>query len=174
MGHLKNECIIPVFSKDNEVTISHHSFIEAVYDAANEVFRGERVDNPDVRVSHIIKGRIPEAMDKPVNLLLDSDRAIYYERMMFCNVGDYTQRGLRCNKCKLVANKSVSYLSAHVLGKAGDFSVDGMSAEEARQKIIENIDRLPHPIRMENGVAWLHIDVLEQYGIDEKIYLFNQ
>ena len=84
VGHLKNDCIIPVFSKDNEVTISHHSFIEAVYDAANEVFRGERVDNPDVRVSHIIKGRIPEAMDKPVNLLLDSDRTIYYERMMFC------------------------------------------------------------------------------------------
>ena len=84
VGHLKNECIIPVFSKDNEITISHHSFIEAVYDAANEVFRGERVDNPDVRVSHIIKGRIPEAMDKPVNLLLDSDRTIYYERMMFC------------------------------------------------------------------------------------------
>ena len=84
VGHLKNDCIIPVFSKDNEVTISHHSFIEAVYDAANEVFRGERVDSPDVRVSHIIKGRIPEAMDKPVNLLLDSDRTIYYERMMFC------------------------------------------------------------------------------------------
>ena len=84
VGHLKNECIIPVFSKDNEVTISHHSFIEAVYDAANEVFRGERVDNPDVRVSHIIKGRIPEAMNKPVSSLLDSDKTIYYERMMFC------------------------------------------------------------------------------------------
>ena len=84
VGHLKNGCIIPVFSKDNEITISHHSFIEAVYDAANEVFRGERVDNPDVRVSHIIKGRIPEAMDKPVNQLLETDRTIYYERMMFC------------------------------------------------------------------------------------------
>ena len=84
VGHLKNDCIIPVFSKDNEVTISHHSFIEAVYDAADEVFRGERVDSPDVRVSHIIKGRIPEAMDKPVNQLLESDKTIYYERMMFC------------------------------------------------------------------------------------------
>lgn len=84
VGHLKNDCIIPVFSKDNEVTISHHSFIEAVYDAANEVFRGERVDSPDVRVSHIIKGRIPEAMDKPVSQLLESDKTIYYERMMFC------------------------------------------------------------------------------------------
>lgn len=84
VGHLKNDCIIPVFSKDNEVTISHHSFIETVYDAANEVFRGERVDNPDVRVSHIIKGRIPEAINKPVNQLLESDKTIYYERMMFC------------------------------------------------------------------------------------------
>lgn len=84
VGHLKNDCIIPVFSKDNEITISHHSFIEAVYDAANEVFRGERVENPDVRVSHMIKGRISEAMNKPVNSLLDSDKTIYYERMMFC------------------------------------------------------------------------------------------
>lgn len=93
---------------------------------------------------------------------------------MYCNVGDYTQRGLRCNKCKMVANKSVSYLSAHVLGKAGDFSVDGMTAAEARKKIIENADKLPHPIRMEANVAWLHIDVLEQYGVDERIHLFEQ
>ena len=84
VGHLKNDCIIPVFSKDNEVTISHHGFIETVCDAANEVFRGERVDSPDVRVSHIIKGRIPEAISKPVNQLLESDKTIYYERMMFC------------------------------------------------------------------------------------------
>ena len=84
VGHLKDDCIIPVFSKDNEVTISHHVFIETVYDAANEVFRGERVDSPDVRVSHIIKGRIPEAINKPVNQLLESDKTIYYERMMFC------------------------------------------------------------------------------------------
>lgn len=84
VGHLKNDCIIPVFSKDNEVTISHHGFIETIYDAANEVFRGERVESPDVRVSHIIKGRIPEAISKPVNQLLESDKTIYYERMMFC------------------------------------------------------------------------------------------
>lgn len=84
VGHLKNDCIIPVFSKDNEVTISHHGFIETVYDAANEVFRSERVDKPEVRVSHIIKGRIPEAVSKPVSQLLETDKTIYYERMMFC------------------------------------------------------------------------------------------
>ena len=39
---------------------------------------------PSMRVSHVIKGRIPEAIHKPVNQLLESDKTIYYERMMFC------------------------------------------------------------------------------------------
>ena len=36
MQYLKEECITPVFSKDNEVTISHSSFIETVWEAANK------------------------------------------------------------------------------------------------------------------------------------------
>lgn len=84
LQHLKNDCIVPVFSKDNELTISHANFIETVWDAANSFFSGERIDKPDIRVSHIVKGRIPEAIYKPVNQLLESDKTIYYERMMFC------------------------------------------------------------------------------------------
>lgn len=84
LDHLKNDCIIPVFSKDNEVTISHQNFIEAVYLAATEVFGRETISAPAVRVSHVVKGRIPEAIHKPVNLLLETDKTIYYERMMFC------------------------------------------------------------------------------------------
>lgn len=38
MEHLKSECIVPVFSKDNEITISHPNFIETVWEAANRVF----------------------------------------------------------------------------------------------------------------------------------------
>ena len=38
----------------------------------------------DCVVSHIIKGRIPEAIHKPVNQLLETDKTIYYERMAFC------------------------------------------------------------------------------------------
>jgi hypothetical protein len=49
---------------------------------------------------------------------------------MTCNNGsNYTQRGLRCNVCELVKGKSSNYLSAHMLGKAGDFSVKCMTAE---------------------------------------------
>lgn len=82
--HLKNDCIVPVFSKDNELTISHNAFIETVCDAANSFFTGETIDKPDIRVSHIVKGRIPEAIHKPANQLLESDKTQYFERMMFC------------------------------------------------------------------------------------------
>lgn len=79
LQHLKTDCIVPVFSKDNELTISHPHFIETVWDAANSFFSGERIDKPDIRVSHIVKGRIPEAIHKPVNQLLESDKTQYYE-----------------------------------------------------------------------------------------------
>lgn len=59
LQHLKSDCIVPVFSKDNELTISHNAFIETVWDAANSFFTGETIEKPDIRVSHIIKGRIP-------------------------------------------------------------------------------------------------------------------
>lgn len=36
------------------------------------------------------------------------------------------------NLCEIVKNKSTPYMSAHILGKAGDFTVIGMSAEKAR------------------------------------------
>lgn len=82
--HLRDDCVVPVFSKDNEVTISHQAFIETLLGAAYRVFPREAIDAPDIVVSHIIKGRIPEAIHKPVKELLDSDKTIYYERMAFC------------------------------------------------------------------------------------------
>lgn len=83
LNHLQNECITPVFSKDNELTINHAAFIETIQDAASSFFNGERVEQADIRCSHIVKGRIPEAIRKPVNQLLESDKTIYYERCAF-------------------------------------------------------------------------------------------
>lgn len=92
---------------------------------------------------------------------------------MTCNSDDAEQRGLRCNRCDLVKNKASVYLSSHILGKAGDFTVKDMTAEEARQKIKNNAHLLPCPIRLERGVSWLHLDVLPQSGIIQKVYEFN-
>lgn len=80
---LKAESIIPVFAKDNETTISHSQFIEAVHETASQFFTGETILDPAVRVSHPIKGRIPEAMGKPAKMLTDNEKTIYYERMAF-------------------------------------------------------------------------------------------
>lgn len=83
LSHLKHDCITPVFSKDNELTISHPQFIETVYDAATSFFQREQVEQPDIRCSHVVKGRTPEAIHKPANQLLESDKTIYYERCAF-------------------------------------------------------------------------------------------
>lgn len=92
---------------------------------------------------------------------------------MYCNSKTAHQRGLRCNRCQMVREKSSVYLSSHCLGKAGDFTISGMKAEAARQKIKENAALLPCPIRVEGGVSWLHFDVLPQYGITSKVYEFK-
>lgn len=95
------------------------------------------------------------------------------KRPMWCNGSQKKQRGLRCNRCDMVRSKSSVYLSSHVLGKAGDFTITGLSAEKARELIKANADLLPCPIRMEKGVSWLHFDVLPQYGVTDKVYEFS-
>lgn len=83
LHHLQNDCIIPVFSKDNEKTIAHQEFIEVVLSAVQKVFPHHSITEPEIRVSHQIKGRIPSAIHKPVKELLEHEKTIYYERMAF-------------------------------------------------------------------------------------------
>jgi hypothetical protein len=78
--------------------------------------------------------------------------------------GSFSQRGLRCNLCQIVKDKTDVwdiYLSGHCLGAAIDFDAIGMAAEEARGIIRENAILLPNPIRLEVGPAinWVHMDV---------------
>ncbi len=80
---LKHRCIIPSFSKDNESTISHSEFLDCVGQAADKFFASENILHPAIRISHPIKGRIPEAMGKPAELLREEEKTIYYERCAF-------------------------------------------------------------------------------------------
>jgi hypothetical protein len=83
LGEIKREHIIPVFVKDNEPLISHSEFIESTLEIASDVFNGELISFPEIRVSHPVKGRIPEAKDKPAVQLMDWEKTLYYERMAF-------------------------------------------------------------------------------------------
>jgi hypothetical protein len=83
LTHLKQDCIIPVFAKDNESTIAHYEFIEAVREVTKLLYPNHSVTMPNIRVSHIVKGRIPSAIRKPANQLKEHEKTIYYERMAF-------------------------------------------------------------------------------------------
>ncbi len=83
LEHLKKDCIIPVFSKDNETTISHAQFVGKAFEVVQNLFPEMEVSSPNVRVSHVVKGRTPSAVGKPAKELLEHEKTIYYERCAF-------------------------------------------------------------------------------------------
>lgn len=90
---------------------------------------------------------------------------------MLVNTGTMKQRGLRCNMCPLVKSKTYAYLSPHVTGNGIDFTCTGKTAEEIRQLIRDNADKLPYKVRLEKNVSWVHIDCYDQ-GFNNKITEF--
>ena len=94
--------------------------------------------------------------------------------------GGFTQRGLRENISDIVSKKTKRdklYLSAHTMGKAFDFDVKGMKADDVRKWILDNQKSLPHKIRLEhkmNGkpITWIHVDLFQEEH-NPKVYLFD-
>lgn len=87
--------------------------------------------------------------------------------------GDFDERGLRCIQCKMVRDKCYQgqiYVSPHILGRAFDFDVKGMVADDVRVWLAAKKDSIPYPIRLENHVNWVHMDS-EETGL--KIQFFN-
>ncbi len=83
LSFLKNKCIIPNFSKDGEAILSHQEFIDATWNAIKSIFPNEVIEEPEIRVSHQIKGRTPDAMNIPVKDMQEHQMTIFYERMAF-------------------------------------------------------------------------------------------
>lgn len=96
------------------------------------------------------------------------------------NGGRFSQRGLRTNIGQIVKSKTLKgrmYLSAHVMGKAVDFDVKGLSSEEVRDWISLNSEKIPYKIRLEqnmkgNPISWVHLDVFYNKN-NPKVYRFN-
>jgi hypothetical protein len=96
--------------------------------------------------------------------------------------GSYDERGFRSNIQPIVKNKTLKnqlYVSGHPLGKAIDFVVKGMTAEEVRDWLEENQELLPYKIRLEwkiqkTGlpISWVHLDT-KYTEENPKVYKFN-
>lgn len=83
LKEIEDSHLIPVYVKDNEPVISHQDFINSTLEIVHHLYKHEVVLRPSVRVSHPIKGRTPDAKDKPAKELLEHEKTIYYERMAF-------------------------------------------------------------------------------------------
>ena len=79
--------------------------------------------------------------------------------------GNRDDCGYRDKLCTIGATRS-----AHKEGMAFDLISNKMSAQEMRDLIIKNQDKLPYNIRIEDAVSWLHFDVRDK-GV--KVYLFK-
>jgi hypothetical protein len=66
---INNHHLIPVFLRENVPLISQGEFIDTTLQAASQVFTGERILSPSIRLSHPVLGRIPEAKNKPASEL---------------------------------------------------------------------------------------------------------
>lgn len=82
MEDLRNTCIVPCWG-NQELTISHQDFINTIEDAVRDFYQGETFTKPQIRVSHEVKGRIPSALHKKANELLESDKTKFYQRLAF-------------------------------------------------------------------------------------------
>ena len=82
LEELAEQCVVPTWA-NQELTISHQDFIQTVHDAACNIFAGETVNTPEIRVSHIVRGRIPSALGKRSSELLESEKTQFYQRLAF-------------------------------------------------------------------------------------------
>ncbi len=82
LQEIKNRHTIPVYVKDNVPAISQVEFIESTMDIAKSTLK-KPLANLAIRVSHPIKGRTFEARNKRVKDLLEQEKTIYNERLVF-------------------------------------------------------------------------------------------
>lgn len=115
--HLKNDCVIPVFSKDNETTVSHFEFINTIREVVTQIYPESIILRPDIRVSHVIKGRTPSAIGKPVKELLEHEKTIYYERMAFMIEIPEINKIVEGNKVSLTIGGVRAYNQENLYGK---------------------------------------------------------
>ncbi len=68
---------------NQELTIAHQDFINCVHEAVQDFYHSEVVNAPDVRVSHIVRGRVPNALGKKASELLECEKTQFYQRLAF-------------------------------------------------------------------------------------------
>lgn len=119
LDEIRNHHIIPVYAKDNERLISIAEFVDTCNDVVKDVYRGEQILQPNIRLSHPVKGRIPEAKYKSPNELQEHEKTLYYERCSFVIEVPSIQTDIDGSTLSLTVGGVKSYNLDKVHGKKG-------------------------------------------------------
>ena len=82
IDELASKCVVPTWA-NLESTIAHQDFINCVHEATKDFYQGEVVTAPEIRVSHIVRGRVPSALGKKASELLECEKTQFYQRLAF-------------------------------------------------------------------------------------------
>lgn len=184
MNELLYGCTIPVFAKDNEAAISHHEFIEAVLEGVSAFYHS---NDPVIRVSHLVKRRIPEARHKKASDLESHEETLYYERMMFAIEIPSVKRMIGDDELTLTIGGVKSYHLENLHSKISlekfklfigfknrvccnlcvwsDGLVDDIKAftvYELKDRVLQMIDEFNPTKRLEEFNAWRHRYISEK------------
>jgi len=107
LKEIQDQHIIPVFTKDNSPLISQSQLVETTQETL--VSLGYEPSEPEIRVSHPIMGRTPEARFKQAAELLPHEVTLYYERMMFLIKLPRIKSQINGNELSLVVGGIKSY-----------------------------------------------------------------
>lgn len=176
---LKDKHLIPVFVKDNQPVISQADFVDLTGDIVKHIFPKEDIHQPLIRVSHPIKGRIPDAKDKPAHLLTEEEKTLYYERMAFIMEIPTISEDINGNRLSLTIGGIKAYNLDNLYSRKGAeehfkifigfqnkvctnlcISTDGFKSDLRVRSINELTDAIYSII--ENYNAKLHLDQLQQ------------
>lgn len=111
-------------------------------------------------------------IDDNLKEVLDFIREHIVKAPLTCNNwhlgGSRVASGYRDRNCPVGAK-----YSQHKEGRAADLICSKYTAEQMRQMILASQCDLPHYIRMEDGVDWLHVDTKPRDYKGDKVYLFS-
>ncbi|MBG6112129.1 hypothetical protein IWX84_003025 [Flavobacterium sp. CG_9.10] len=166
---------MPVFSKDNESTISHYEFIKYTEDVITNVLSQHIQLEEEIRVSHMVKGRVPSAIGKLAKDLSELEKTLYYERMAFVIEIPQISQVINGNRLNLAIGGVRAYNQENLYGKKSieKFKVFIGFQNTVCLNLCISTDGLAESIRI-SSVGELKSKILELInGYDRKKHLDN-
>lgn len=104
-----------------------------------------------------LKDRSLLVMDYRILKTIDAIRE-FFDSPVWINTWVYKKRGRKYSGFRPRLSHVGAKYSQHRYGRACDMLIDGVSAKQAREAILEAQNHFPYITVMEDRVDWLHVD----------------